>query len=441
MSASALAMTRRTTPLLTAYGLAGRALVPFVPLLLARRARKGKEEVARRDERYGHAGRARPDGPLVWIHAASVGETNAVLPLVRRIAASGTAVVLTTITVTSAEIAARHLPPGALHQYAPLDIAPYVDRFLDTWRPDAALFVESELWPVMTLRLAARGIAQIRVNARMSERSFARWRKFSGVRPLFEGTTLALAQSEGDALRLRALGLRQVRSVGNLKFDVPPPGADPEALVAVSAMTAGREIFVAASTHDGEEAIVAAAHRSLRSRRPGLLTVIVPRHPVRGTALRDALAASGLVVAQRSRGEGVTPETDIYLADTLGELGLFYRLAPVALVGGTLVPVGGHNPIEAARLDTAIVHGPHVKNAAEIYAALDSGTESGPVADANELADMLESLFADPQAMRDRARRAAESLDPFAGALDATMAALAPFLGQFEKTRQTEGGA
>lgn len=441
MSASALAMTRRTSPLLTAYGLAGRALMPFVPLLLARRARRGKEEVARQDERYGRAGQPRPDGPLVWIHAASVGETNAVLPLVRRIAASGTTVLLTTITVTSAEIAAKQLPPGALHQYAPLDIAPYVDRFLDTWRPDAALFVESELWPVMTLRLAARGIAQIRVNARMSERSFARWRKFSGVRPLFEGTTLALAQSEGDALRLRALGLRQARSVGNLKFDVPPPGADPQALAAIKALTEGREIFVAASTHDGEEAIVAAAHRRLRTRRPDLLTVIVPRHPVRGTALRDALATSGLAVAQRSRSEPVTSETDIYLADTLGELGLFYRLAPVALIGGTLVPVGGHNPIEAARLDTAIVHGPYVHNAAEIYDALDRGTASAPVADASELADVLEALFADPQAMRYRAQRAAEALDPYTGALDATMAALAPYLAEAGKTRQTGGPA
>ena len=441
MSASALAMTRRTSPLLTAYGLAGRALIPFVPLLLARRARRGKEEVARQGERYGRAGQPRPNGPLVWVHAASVGETNAVLPLVRRIVASGTAVVLTTITVTSAEIAARQLPPGALHQYAPLDIAPYVDRFLDTWRPDAALFVESELWPVMTLRLAARGIAQIRVNARMSERSFARWRKFSGVRPLFEGTTLALAQSEGDALRLRALGLRQARSVGNLKFDVPPPGADPEALAAVSGMTAGREIFVAASTHDGEEAIVAVAHRHLRTRRPGLLTVIVPRHPVRGTALRDALATSGLAVAQRSRSEPVTSETDIYLADTLGELGVFYRAAPVAFLGGTLVPIGGHNPIEAAQLDTAIVHGPYVHNAAEIYDALDRGTASAPVADASELADVLEALFADPQAMRDRAQRAAEALVPYTGALDATMAALAPYLTEPGKTRQTGGPA
>lgn len=432
-------MTRRTTPLLTAYGLAGRALVPFVPLLLARRARQGKEEVARRGERYGRAGRARPNGPLVWIHAASVGETNAVLPLVRRIAAGGTTVLLTTITVTSAEIAARQLPPGALHQYAPLDIVPFVDRFLAGWRPDLALFVESELWPVMTLRLKALGIAQIRVNARMSERSFARWRKLRAARPLFEGTTLALAQSEGDALRLRALGLPEVRSVGNLKFDVPPPGADPEALAAVSAMMAGREIFVAASTHEGEETIVAAAHRNLRARRPHLLTVIAPRHPVRGAALRDALAAGGLAVALRSRGEPVTPETDIYLADTLGELGLFYRLAPVALVGGTLVPVGGHNPIEAARLDTAILHGPHVQNAAEIYAALDRGTGTGPVGDANELADALAALFADPRRIADRARDAAAALDHFAGALDATMAALAPFLAGSPQAGQAGG--
>ncbi|MCX5512446.1 3-deoxy-D-manno-octulosonic acid transferase [Kaistia algarum] len=432
---------RLRSPLLTAYGLAGRALMPFIPMLLSYRTGKGKEDPARRRERYGYASRQRPDGPLVWVHAASVGETNAVLPLVRRIVGEGVTVLVTTVTVTSAAIAAAGLPRGAFHQYAPLDIVPYVDRFLDNWKPGLALFVESELWPTMMARLSARGIPEIRINARMSPRSFGRWQSFgAATRPLFGSVEMALAQSEGDAERLRALGLHKARSVGNLKFDVPAPGVEPQKLEAFVVMAAGREIFVAASTHEGEETIVAEAHRQARAGRPALLTVIVPRHPVRGPALRDALVAAGYSVALRSQGEAVTPTTDLYIADTLGELGLFYRAAPVALIGGTLVPVGGHNPIEAALLDTAILHGPHVQNAAEIYAALDRGTGTGAIADATGLAAAVETLLASPSDATQQARRAAASLAPFAGALEATIEALGPYLKPLAARAGQPGG-
>lgn len=411
------------------YRAAGFAALPLVPFLLAWRTRKGKEERGRRDERYGRPSINRPAGPLVWIHVASVGETNAVMPLVARIAGEGITVLLTTVTVTSAAVAARRLPKGAFHQYVPLDIEPFIDRFLDAWRPDIALFFESELWPTIMMRLAARGIPEIRINARMTERSFARWEKLGPImRPLFSQIALTLAQSDGDAKRLAALGFGGVRSAGNLKFDVPAPGADQAALAAFRQATAGRELLVAASTHEGEEAIVAAAHRRVRAARPDFLTVIVPRHPVRGPAIRDALAAEGLAVALRSTGDAVTTATDIYVADTLGELGLFYRAAPVAFVGGTLVPVGGHNPIEAALLGAAILHGPAVANATEIYAALDRGTGTPPVTGADDLAAALLALYADPAAIEAAAARASAALAPYAGALDATLSALAPWL-------------
>jgi 3-deoxy-D-manno-octulosonic-acid transferase len=422
-------MSERPGPALTAYRLAGHLARPLVPLLIAYRTAKGKEDPARRGERYGQAGLPRPAGPLVWIHAASVGETNAVLPLVARIVEEGLNVLFTTVTVTSAAEAARRLPKGALHQYAPLDIVPYIDRFLDHWKPDLALSVESEIWPVTMSRLATRGIPHVFVNARMSERSFRRWQQIaSGRGNLFGKVTMALAQSDGDGERLASLGMRNVRVTGNLKFDVPPPHAAPETVDRFQRLVEGRSVFVAASTHEGEEEVIAAAHKVLRHRRPDLLTIIVPRHPVRGTAIREQLAAKGLVVAQRSLDEPISSETDIYLADTLGELGIFYRVAPIAFIGGTLVPVGGHNPIEPAQLNAAILHGPHVHNAAEIYAALDRSGRAEVVRSSEQLAKVLDDLFADPGAMRRRATKAAEAIATFTGALDATMRALVPYL-------------
>ncbi|WEK52310.1 MAG: 3-deoxy-D-manno-octulosonic acid transferase [Candidatus Kaistia colombiensis] len=422
-------MSERSGAALLAYRLAGYAALPLVPLLLAYRTNKGKEDRARRHERYGRATLHRPAGALVWIHAASVGETNAVLPLVRRIVEEGVNVLFTTVTVTSAAVAAHRLPRGAFHQYAPVDIAPFVNRFLDHWRPDLAISVESEIWPTKMDRLVARAIPHIFVNARMSERSFKRWAKIeTGKRGLFGKVTMALAQSEGDGERLSALGVRSVRVTGNLKFDVPPPHATPEMVEAMHRAVEGRAVFVAASTHEGEEEVIAAAHRVLRHRRPELLTIIVPRHPVRGPAIRDQLVAKGFDVALRSAGEPISAGTDIYLADTLGELGIFYRIAPIAFIGGTLVPVGGHNPIEAAQLNVAILHGPHVHNAAEIYSALDRTGRAEVIRSSEQLAKVLDDLFADPNAMRRRATKAAEALAPFTGALDATMRALVPYL-------------
>jgi 3-deoxy-D-manno-octulosonic-acid transferase len=422
-------MSERSGAALTAYRLLGYAAMPLVPVLLAYRTTKGKEDPARRQERYGRATLPRPAGPLVWIHAASVGETNAVLPLVRRIVEEGLNVLFTTVTVTSAAVAEQRLPRGAFHQYSPLDIAPFVSRFLDHWKPDLAISVESEIWPTKMDQLVAREIPHIFVNARMSERSFKRWAKIEAGRGgLFGKVTMALAQSDGDGERLAALGVRGVHVTGNLKFDVPPPHATPAMVEDVRRAVEGRSVFLAASTHEGEEEVIAAAHKVLRHRRPELLTIIVPRHPVRGPAIRDMLAAKGLDVALRSAGEPITAETDIYLADTLGELGIFYRIAPIAFIGGTLVPVGGHNPIEAAQLNVAILHGPHVHNAAEIYAALDRTGRAEVIRSSEQLAKVLGDLFDDPNAMRRRATKAAEALAPFTGALDATMRALVPYL-------------
>jgi 3-deoxy-D-manno-octulosonic-acid transferase len=414
---------------LAAYRLAGRAIVPILPFVLSRRARQGKEDPSRAGERYGRASAARPSGRVVWVHAASVGETNAVLPLVKRLVEAGLAVVFTSVTVTSAGIAAARLPEGARHQFAPMDVPAAVDSFISHWRPELALFVESELWPTALSTLKSRNIPLVLVNARLSERSFRGWQRFASVAHALVGhVSLCLAQSAQDAERYKALGVGEARVTGNLKFDVPPPEVDDAALAAFREMTEGRPIWVAASTHPGEEAIAASVHRALLPRIPGLLTVIVPRHPERGAAIRSELAAAGQSVAQRSLGEPVLPITDIYLADTLGELGLFYRAAPVAFLGGSLVERGGQNPIEPLRLGCAVLHGPLIHNFSDIYAAIDAALPAAAIVDEGTLTTGLAAMLADPAEARRQAEAVGVALQPLSGALDATMAALDPYL-------------
>jgi 3-deoxy-D-manno-octulosonic-acid transferase len=411
------------------YSLFGLLLRPAVPFILSRRVALGKEDRQRTTERYGRASAPRPPGRLVWVHAASVGETNAVLPLVGRLTAAGLAVLFTSTTLTSAGVAAKALPKGAVHQFAPLDIGGFVDRFLGYWRPELAIFVESELWPTIVRRLAARDTPLVLVNASLSERSFHGWKRVAGFAGnVFGKIALCLAQTGEEAARFRALGAPDVRVTGNLKFDVPLLAADPSALALLKAAIGNRPVWVAASTHEGEEEFVADAHRNVRERHPGLLTILVPRHPPRGDAVRALLEARGLKVAQRSRANPLTPEIDVYLADTLGELGLFYRAAPIAFLGGSLVPIGGHNPIEPVQLGAAVLHGPHVQDQTMLFALLDNVSPLPPITDAASLAALVAKLLGDPAATAEIARRGLAAVLPQVGALDATMSALKPYL-------------
>lgn len=419
---------------LASWRSAGRLASPFVSLFLAARERAGKEDPARRGERRGHPGLARPAGRLVWVHAASVGETISVIGLVERIVATGTRVLLTSGTVTSAAIAAQRLPAGAIHQYVPVDLTPWIGRFLDHWRPDAAFFVESEIWPATIAELADRGIPQILVNGRLSARSARRWARFGGLpRALFGRLALVLAQSPGDGERFRALGAPRVEVPGNLKFDGAPLGVDAAELARLAAAIAGRPAWVAASTHPGEEEQVAEAHRAARDRLPGLLAVSAPRHPGRSDAVRAVYEAAGLAVATRSRGETPSAETDVYLADTIGEMGLVYRLAPLAYVGGSLVPHGGQNPIEPARLGAAVIHGPHVRNFAELYGELDASGGARRVEDAAGLAEAIVALSAGEDARAAMLAAAGHVVERSTGALDRTVAALMPWIAPTEE--------
>jgi 3-deoxy-D-manno-octulosonic-acid transferase len=420
---------------MTAWAFAYRALTsaasPAVRLYLQARGRRGKEDPVRLAERFGIASAPRPPGRLVWVHAASVGETASVIALIARFRERyrGLEVLMTTGTVTAARLAEERLPTGTHHQYVPVDLPRAIERFLDHWDPDLAIWVESELWPNLVLATGARGVPMLLLNARLSEGSVARWRRAAGLaREILGSFALCLAQDEVQAERLRALGAMPVRSVGDLKAASPPLAADPHALVRLREEIGARPLWLAASTHPGEEDIAAAAHRLIAVQCPGLLTLIAPRHPPRGPGIAEMLRASGLRVARRAAGERITADTEIYLADTLGELGLFYRLAGIALIGGSLARNGGHNPFEAARLDCAIVHGPDMANCAATVAALDAAGASLAVEDAASLAGAIAQLLADPAAREARAAAAARVASLGDRVLEAALECLAPWL-------------
>jgi 3-deoxy-D-manno-octulosonic-acid transferase len=415
------------------YRLLSRAAAPFTPILLARRVRRGKEHLQRLSERRGESRIARPDGPLVWLHGASVGELSSVLPLIERIRARGIVMVVTTGTVTSGGLAEQRLPRGVIHQFVPLDVPRFVSRFLDHWRPDLALFVESDLWPNMIIEASARGVPMVLVNGRLSEDSFRRWRRLPGsIAHLLRQLDLCLAGTAGDATRFGELGAPQVIVTGNLKLDVPAPPADAAALNALRDVIGGRAVVAAASTHAGEEGVVVEAHVRLRTKFPGLLTLIAPRHPERGPGVAEIVAAAGLTAALRSRGELPKRTTEIYIADTVGELGLLYRLAPAVFIGGSFVKHGGQNPIEAAKLGCAILHGPHVWNFAEIYAALDGAHGAISVEEPDRLAAHLAAWLTDPDSWAEVAKAGHGVVEKLGGALDRTLASLDPYLMQLQ---------
>src|SRR6266571_5237784 len=423
--ASALPMALRV------YRRLSFAMVPLAPALIKRRLKLGKEDPARIGERRGVSNDVRPGGPLVWIHGASVGEVLAAAALIEKLREANLRILLTSGTVTSAAIVARRFPPDVIHQYVPYDSPRFVARFLDHWRPSLALFIESDLWPNLILSSAARRLPMVLINGRMSPRSFPRWRRVQAtISALLGQFEVCLAQSEVDAARFAALGSRNVVTTGNLKLDVPAPPADSAKLERLMSVTRGRPIIVAASTHPGEEEILLEAHRTLAGLFPSLLSVIVPRHPDRGEAVGRTITASGLHVALRSREELPTATTDIYVADTMGELGLFYRLAPIVFMGGSLVPRGGQNPIEAIKLGASIVHGPHVFNFTDVYEALDRSGGAGRADTQEALVKQLRRLLADPAARELSVSAAERVVEQLGGALDRTMAALEPYLLQ-----------
>jgi 3-deoxy-D-manno-octulosonic-acid transferase len=406
-------------------------LAPLTLLYLQRRRSRGKEDAVRFRERRGIAGMERPPGPLVWVHAASVGEATAMLGLIERLCQlrPGLEILVTTGTVASARLLAERLPMPARHQFVPADLPQWTARFLDHWRPDLALWAESELWPNLVLGTHARGIPMVLVNGRLSARSYRRWRRWPRlISPVLGAFSLCLAQDENQAERFRELGARQVATVGDLKAAADRLPFNPSELSRWRRSVGSRPVWLAASTHAGEEEIAADVHRRLVLHHPGLLTIIAPRHPTRGEAIGAMLSRQGLNFARRAYREPVTSETDIYLADTIGDLGLFYRLASIAFIGGSLVPRGGHNPFEAAWLDCAVLHGPDMSNCAGLAAALAHTGAAQTVTSGEELAGAISALLTDRRLLSERAAAGRRAAELGLGVLDAVIHRLTPWL-------------
>jgi 3-deoxy-D-manno-octulosonic-acid transferase len=414
------------------YRAATKVARPLVVAYLGRRRRQGKEDSARFGERLGRASLARPAGPLVWVHAASVGESLSVLILIERILSErpGLSVLMTTGTVGAARLIEPRLPRRALHQYVPVDLPDAVERFLGHWRPDLGIWVESELWPNLVLATARRQIPMLLLNARLSPGSHARWRALPGlVRPILSCFALCLAQDETQAAWLRELGAVDAGCLGDLKTAGDPLAADPDALAELRRQIGDRPRWLVASTHPGEEEVVAETHRAIGSAHPGLLTILAPRHPGRGEEIAAMLRSRGLRIARRSRSETIAAETDVYLVDTLGEMGLFYRLAGIVLIGGSLGSgAGGHNPFEAARLDCAILHGPDMRNSAVMASAMQAAGAAEIVGTADQLAAAVMRLIADPGQRDARASAAARAAEAGRGVLIAVLDRIGPWL-------------
>ncbi len=414
---------------LSTYRWAGAIIFPVVGAYVAFRASKGKEERGRQGERYGVASVARPSGPLVWVHAASVGETSAVTPLVEAIVEMGIHVVLTTGTVTSAKMVQDRLGDRVIHQYVPLDLKPAVDRFLTHWQPDLAVICESEIWPMTILELGTRRVPQVLVNGRLSDRSFAAWNKRASIaEALFENLAHVVAQSDVDGERFRALGARPVTVSGNLKVDTAVPPVDNSQLAALQKMIGPRKTWAAISTHQGEEEIVAQVHQMLKARHRDLLTILVPRHPDRAAEVAALIETMGMKVALRSRNDPIDADTDIFIGDTIGDMGLYLRMAEIAFVGRSLTAQGGQNPLEPAMLKSAILSGRNVQNFRDSYQRLIKNGAAKLVRDKDMLAGAVNYLFNNPAERQIMIDAGLKTVEDMRGSLSRTMTALEPYL-------------
>ncbi|PPR64297.1 MAG: 3-deoxy-D-manno-octulosonic acid transferase [Alphaproteobacteria bacterium MarineAlpha3_Bin7] len=361
-------------PIIKFYQIFMLIITPILPLYLQLRVWNGKEEVERLPERYGKSNLKRPEGKLIWIHAASVGESLSILPLIDLLIKHDNKayVLLTTGTISSATLMRERLPDKAFHQYAPVDHFKYVQNFLNFWNPDVGIWTESEFWPNLIIEAKNHGVPIGLINGRISDKSFRRWKRLGKmISIILKKFDFCLGQTESDTNRLAVLGAKKYEYLGNLKFSSPPLPVNKQELSNLKSQLQDRPCWLAASTHKGEEEIVADVHQKLKDNYNSILTVIVPRHPERGEEIFEKLSQyTNLTISRRSRGNSIDSDTDIYLADTIGELGLFFSLSKITFMGKSLVPLGGQNPIEPLKLGSAVIHGPHMSNFTEIVKEL-----------------------------------------------------------------------
>lgn len=410
------------------------AAEPLLNTLLDKRLKAGKEDSERLNERKGQAGRQRPDGLLYWVHAASVGEAQSALILIRHLIdhAPDAHVLVTTGTKTSASMMEKSLPERAFHQYYPLDHPEWVTSFLDHWSPDFIAWMESELWPNMLLNIQKRNIPAALINARLSPASFGKWRLFKPfAQTLLKTFSTILCQTEQDASFFNKLGANSTYVTDNLKYSAQALKVDDEALKLIYGALQNRPCWVYASTHQGEEALAARIHERLKASYPDLLTILIPRHPERRDTIKQTLSSFSLETVFRGE-EKTLPEldTDIYVADTLGELGLFYRAAPIACIGRSFSDDGGggHNPIEAAQLHCAVLHGPNVQNLQVIFDEMNRDGAALMVADRGALFDTLHQLLEDTKVLETKQERAYNFAYTKTQVIERVMEQLSPIL-------------
>jgi 3-deoxy-D-manno-octulosonic-acid transferase len=382
-------------------------LTPILILILYKRAKAHKEDQKRLNERRGVASIARPQGDLMWLHAASVGEAQSALILVEKLLEKhpNLSALVTTGTYTSAQLMEKRLPARAVHQFVPLDQPFWVEKFMAHWEPQIVIWMESELWPNLLHAIKKRGITAALVNARMSPRSFKKWMYLRPlIKELLSTFSIVLAQTKQDAINLKFMGARRVIITDNIKYAAAPLPVNDNDLSLLKEAVYERPLWVYASTHDGEEELACRLHIELKKKIPQLLTIIVPRHPNRRSVIENSCKAYDLNVTLRTQQQTPNRDDDIYIADTLGELGLFYKLAPIACIGRSFSNDGGggHNPIEALQLGAAVLHGPHIQNLEDIYSYLKASDVAIEVANENEFLACLEMLLSDKEKCKEQ---------------------------------------
>ena len=418
-------------------GLYSAALYVLVPITVYHLIWRGFRQHAyfeRWSERYASYPAATADAPL-WLHAVSVGEVNAAAPLVNRLLRDHPhlRLVVTTITPTGSERVQALWGDAVVHVYLPYDLPGAVSRFLDHFRPALALIVETELWPNLLFGCRDRGIPTHILNARLSARSLRGYRVLAPlIRRALQSVQLVAAQSTEDGKRFVRLGAPAASVVvtGNLKFDMVEVDFESFANEFSIARGCDGPVWIAASTHEDEEAAVLEAHRSLTKLHPNALMLWAPRHPERFRAVVQRAREAGFQVANRSEQHWPSASDEVFVIDTLGELSSFYACAQVAFVGGSLQPIGGHNLLEPAATGTAILTGPHLHNFTDIAKRLREAEAMRVVEDADELSSGLLELFADDVARMRMSTNARRLLDQGRGALDRTIALIEPGLPQ-----------
>ena len=416
------------------YRLITFLLKPVVRPVLFLRRKKGLEttDKNRRGERFGYASIKRPAGKVFWFNAASVGESNSIIPLVDKILETykDVSVLITTTTFTSANNMAKKLDgKRAFHQFLPIDRRAYVDRFLDYWKPSVGFFVDSDFWPNLILSAKSKKIPLIVMNGRISDKSFAKYKEnLSFCNPLMSAFIYGFGKSEEDRKRLEVMGVKTTTCVGNLKYAVAPLSYNKDELTKLQNMIGDRPVFVVSSTHPGEEERLLCSFLTIKKRYPNVLMVIAPRHPARGSEIKELVEVNGLKAALRSEGEVIKSNTDIYIANTMGELGLFYTLSNVVFVGGSFAPIGGHNPMEPARLHCVVLSGKLVHNFKETYDILVNENCVVMVSDEEDLASKVKSFFEHPDIMKQYMNKAFDVAERESAVLDRVMDKLQPIL-------------